>query len=485
MSSIYSNYIFNTIKLLSSILIPLITFPYVTRILGPENIGKIDFVTNLATNFYLFAACGIPFYGVREISKYKDSSQKEVVFKELLLINMVMTVVVAGAYFLSILIIRHYFHDTRLLLLFSIFIIFTPLGVDWLYQGLERFRFVTIRHLIIQLIALASLFVFVTKKEDYFSYAIIVVGSLATANLINFVYSRKLIDWRQKTAIDPLRHIKPLSIFLLLNVFVSFYSNANFILLGFLSSNEEVGYFTTSHKIVNIVFILILSIETVLLPKSSYYLEHNLHAEYKSALKKAFSYLFMLTLPAFAGFVCLSSEIIHIFAGDQYVKSITVLTILSIHVITGSVANIINSQVVLSSGREKISLYAAIVGGIVCVVLNIILIPYFGAIGTAIAFSVSWVVILGVFIFFTWGTIRDVIFDIKAVRYIAGSIVIAGIVVSLKLFIENIYILTIVGVSISFIFYMSFLLLLKDELLIEIRNYMFSILRSAFSSMSK
>ena len=224
--SLKKNFIMNCILTVSSLAVPFVTFPYVSRILLPEGIGRVSFATSVINYFLIFVQLGIPTYGIRAIAQVRDNrrdlSQR---IKEILLIN-IFTCFIGYLFLAVFLMFGISDYEYRLLYcILGITLLTDSLGVEWLYKGLEQYRYMTIRSLFFKFLSLMGIFLFVKEKQDYLVYAFFSVFASAGSNLCNFIMIHKYVD-REKIKIrDTIKHLKPILYFLAMSVAITVYTN--------------------------------------------------------------------------------------------------------------------------------------------------------------------------------------------------------------------------------------------------------------------
>ena len=270
--SLKKNAFLNTIKTLMSLVFPLITFPYASRILLPEGLGKVNFALSIISYFAIISSLGIENYGIREASKLRDDKIKFSQFcKEIFLINMISTVVAYILLFVAIAFVAKFQKYKILLYVTSATILFTTLGMNWLYSAMEDYLYITIRSIVFQILCLVLLFLLVKTKDDYVKYATISVISNVGSNILNFIHSRKYITIKTGLAFQIKKHIKPIFVLFAMAIAVKVYTVLDSTMLGFMKGDFEVGIYTAATKINKIVLSLVIAVTTVMLPRLSYY----------------------------------------------------------------------------------------------------------------------------------------------------------------------------------------------------------------------
>ena len=307
--SVKFNLIMNAILTLSGFIFPLITFPYVSRILLPEGTGKVDFATSVISYFSLFATLGVPTYGIRACAKVRDNkTELSRVVQELLIINLSLTLVVYIMYIWAVINVDRMNSDKTLFIVMGSSILFTTLGVEWMYKGLEQYSYITIRSVLFKFAALILMFLFVHRKEDYIIYGGITIFAGVGSNFLNFINLKKYIYLRPVRLYDFKRHVKPVIIFFAMSVATTIYTNLDKVMLGFMTTDIEVGYYGAAVKIKMILATIVSSLGPVLLPRATYYIEHDKTKEFKEIVKKSIRFVWVLSVPVTTYFILFSKE---------------------------------------------------------------------------------------------------------------------------------------------------------------------------------
>lgn len=470
MQSISKNFIFNLLKTLMSIIFPLITFPYASRILGVDNLGKVQYCNSIISYFSLISTLGISIYAVREGSKYKDSPSKLNKFcKEILLINSIST---AFAYTVFCIFMIFFFKYSyyMLMIVCSFTLFFNTYSIEWLYQIKEDYKYISIRAFVIQIISLLFLFIFVKTPSDYVKYAFIYIISSSGNFIFNFWNSRKYIKLFKKTDIEIKKHIRPIVTIFGVSLASSIYMNLDTVMLGAMKGTVAVGLYAAAVKISQVVKTLINAFSNVLFPRLSNYLGNNKVNEYKLLLYKGIRIMLMFTIPAGIGMCMLSEEIIVILSGNSYVQANIASKILAINIIFSIIDGFIYYQILLPFGKEKIASICTFIGSILNLSLNFILIPLFSYNGAALTTLVAeFVVFIGLF-YYSNKLINLIIIIKNIFKYAFFSIPIIIWCIFVKLYFNDLLKLMFFAIIGSVIFYSLTLILFKDKLFIEMYN---------------
>lgn len=393
--SIKQNMILNSIKILFSILFPLITFPYATRVLNVENIGKINFSNSIISYFVLIAGLGIVNYAVREGSLFKENKQEFNKFaNEIFTINIISTIASYLLLFILIFTSKKLIDYKWILLIQSLVLIFTTIGIDWVNSIYEDFLYITTMTILFQFISLILLFVLVKKESDYYIYAFITVFANVGYNFLNFFHSRKYVRLRF-VAFDNLRkHIKPILIIFSTAIATTIYVNSGATILGYISGDYYVGLYAVSIKVYSIFKQLLQGIVIVTLPRLSFLYAKNFKNEFVKLLQKIFSLMALIGIPICIGAFILSRNIIVFISNEDYIQATSSLKFLSLALIFSAFATLATTSILLAKGQEKDVFKASLIGSIINIVLNFILIPFFNDIGASIATLIAEFAIL-------------------------------------------------------------------------------------------
>jgi O-antigen/teichoic acid export membrane protein len=372
------------------VLFPIITAPYISRVLGVESIGVIRFVMANVGYFALFAALGIGFYGVRELAKVKDDQEKcSQLFSSLFTITFCSTLVVTLLFLLGINLIPEFRAHRLLFSIYGITLYLIPISMDWYFQGKENFKMIAFRSFVVKLLALIALFVFVRERSDVVPYILISAFSIIATYVWNLSYAYKTglrISFRH---IELRRHISPMFIFLSSSAVISVSLMLDTVMLGFLSSYEQVGYYTSANLILGAIIGSCVAINTVLLPRLSFYKEQKDDITNTALLQKTFDLNTLLIIPMAIGLCLVASRFVPLFFGSEFFGSIVPMQILSFALISNVLCNFFVLNVLFVSGLEKKYLFVVICTTLISVTLNLFLIPRYGAIGTAIVAIIS------------------------------------------------------------------------------------------------
>ena len=461
----------NALLTMSGFLFPLITFPYVSRILLAEGTGHVEFANSVIQTFSVFAQLGIPTYGIRACARVRDNREELTrIAHELLMINMIMNVLTYAALAIAIIVVPQYRDERTLLIIMSITMFLTSIGMEWLYKALEQYKYITIRSLVFKVIAMIAMFLLIRSKEDYVIYGAITIFATSASNVMNLVNAHKYIGFRPVGGYNLRRHLKPVAIFFAMACATTIYTHLDNNMLGLMTTKVDVGYYGAAVKIKNILVTIVTSLGAVLLPRASYYVEQGNMDEFRRITAKALNFVFLLAAPLTVYFTLFAKEGILLLSGDNFIGAITPMQVIMPTLFFIGITNILGIQILVPTGREKIVLYSEIAGAIVDVIINALLIPRMQATGAAIGTVVAEFVVLAI----QYHTLR------KEIGYAFSKIcywkIVAGIALGSVLSLTamhlglSVFFTLLVSAVLFFGSYGLFLLATKEDLAAELFN---------------
>ena len=383
--SLKLNAVLNITKQCMNLLFPLITFPYSSRILNADGIGKVNFALSIVSYFSLLAGLGIGKYATREAAKIRDNRILLSKFtKEILTINFTTTLISYLLFFIALFAVPRFSEYRALLCVCSSTIVFSTFGMEWLYNAKEEYVYTTVRGMCFQVFSLVLLFTLVKTKDDYVKYASINVISSVGSNILNFINIRKLVDFRIRVEREIKKHFRPILILFASTVAVSLYNELDKTMIGFLANDEQVGYYSASTKITKLVIALITAVLTVISPRLSNYAETN-KEKFFELLEKTFNIILMLSLPFMFGLIVMARPLTLLFCGENFEPSVRIMQIMSVIIFMIPLATFCSTQIFIPLRKDKYTFYPVLVGAIVNAIFNVVLILKFGGLGAGIA----------------------------------------------------------------------------------------------------
>ena len=434
--SVKANYLFNLINSASQLLFPLITFPYASRIMMADGIGQVNFFQSIISYISLFTCLGIPMYAIREVAKVRDNPEKMTrITVEILLLHAFLTLLGYMAVAVICLTVTKVQTDIPLFLLLSATIFFTAIGCEWFYQGIEDFKYVAIRGLLVKLLSVVLLFLFVKTKEDILWYGAYTVLGVLGGNIFNFIRLRKylhrdVIDFR---ALHPLRHLKPALHVFALNVVISIYLQLNNVLLGFMKDAEAVGYFTAATKIMMITMSISSSLGAVIMPRTSNLIAEGRMDEFRILIQKSYDFVLALAMPLTVGLIFTSPSIILLLSGEGFAPAVLTSQIVASNILMVGLSGVMGIQVLYPLGKINIVILCTLIGAAVNVFFNVLLIPRYGHNGTAVAYMLAEVAVTVSMFLIGRKYIPIQFLKKQHLHYVGGGIVMGGVLYFISL----------------------------------------------------
>lgn len=427
---------FNLVNSGSQLLFPLITFPYASRIMLADGIGQVNFFSSIISYISLFTCLGIPMYAIREVAKVRDNpEQMNKVTVEILLLHAFLTILGYLAVAVICMTVSKVQEDIPLFLLLSTTIFFTAIGCEWFYQGVENFKYVAVRGIVVKVISVILLFLLVKTKDDILWYGAYSVLGVLGGNLFNFIRLRKylhlgIIDLH---TLKPFRHLKPVLHIFVFNVVVSIYLQLNSILLGFLKNAQAVGYFVTATKILVMTMAVSTSLGQVMMPRISNLIAENKMDEFKALAQKSYNFIVLLTLPLTVGLIFTAPYIVVLLSGQGFIPSILAAQIVSPVIFLVGLSNVMGIQILYPLGQINKVIICTAVGAVFNVIINVLLIPHFAQNGTAIAYLTAEFAVTLSMIIIGRKYLPIKFLSKSHLPYLAGSIIMAFLLYSISL----------------------------------------------------
>ncbi|MCR0523024.1 MAG: flippase [Clostridium sp.] len=382
--SIKYNFIMNFILTASNFIFPLITFPYVSRILLASGNGKIAFVSSIVNYFVMVASLGIPTYGIRICATVRDDKDRlSKTVHELILIHSIMTLIAILFFLISVYSIDKFFQEKELMLINGTLLLLNVLGVNWLYSALEQYDYITIRSIFFKILSIILMFALVRNKSDYIVYGAITIFAAAGSNILNFINLKKFIFFKRYHDYNLKQHMKPIIIFFAQSMAITIYTNLDTVMLGFMKTDNDVGLYTAAVKVKTILCSLVTSLGAVLLPRLSYFVSNGRKEEFYILIRKAFGFVLLISMPLIVYFVIMAKDSILLLSGSGYIDAVSAMQIIIPSILFIGLSNITGIQMLTPLKKEKYVLISVVVGAIVDLIINLLCIPPLGAAGAA------------------------------------------------------------------------------------------------------
>lgn len=464
--SVKKNYIYNLIYQILVIIIPLITTPYLSRVLGAENIGIYSYTISITTYFILFGSLGVAMYGQREIAYVQSNVNRRTQnFYEIFIMRLITLGISLIVFYFTFCVNGQYNTYYKILILE---IIANAIDISWYFQGLEEFKKTVIRNTIVKLISVVCIFVFVKKSSDLNIYFIIYVLSTLIGNLSLWIYIPKYTKKIKIKELNIFRHLKPTLLLFIPQIATQIYTVLDKTMIGtIISDKSEVGYYEQAQKIVKLLLAIATSLGTVMMPRIAATYAKGEKEKIIEYMNSSFSFIMMIAFPLMFGLISISYKFVPVFYGTGYDKVAPILCVISPIVVLIGLSNVTGTQYLLPTKQQNKYTISVVIGAIVNFTLNLILIKKYESIGASIATVIAeFSVTATQFIL-----IRKNIKIIKVLKitykYIIASLIMFVASMLISCFIQNNLISIIFQVIISVIVYVVNLIIMKDKLILE------------------
>lgn len=394
MEGIRKNFLYNLILVVGNYLFPLLTYPYISRVLGPDNIGMFSYADGIIDYFILFASLGIVPYGVREIARVKNDRKKvSQICSTLLTLNVLLSIVAVAVLITSVRVIPKFESYSRFLYIGITKIIFSALLIEWLFQGLSEFKYITVRSILVRTLFVISVFCFIKEPDDAPVYYILICSSITLNAILNLRYSKNYLTFSFK-GIDFKLILGPVLSFGLYKILTSMYTNFNIIYLGSVTNDTQTGYYYTATKLYGIIMSVITAFTTVMVPKVSEMLEEGQMEKLRDIALKSFEVIFALTLPVIVISLFYAPFIIELISGKGYEGAIPPFRIVMILLLVISIEQVLVMQFLMALKDSRCIIVLCVVGACVGVSLNILLVGKLLSTGSALSWMCSEIAVM-------------------------------------------------------------------------------------------
>ncbi len=389
MSRLTVNYFYNAALTVSSYAINLILFPYVARVLGVDGLGQTGFVSDCVHYFVIFAVLGIATVGTREIAACGDNMEKRsAVFSSLTSLLMITTGIVLTVYLLSCFFLPRFCQNQELFLIGTAMLLSQSFVIEWFFQGIENFRYITIRALAIKLLYVVAVFLFVKSKGDVVMYFALTALMLLSNTVVNLWCSRRYVRFSFRLASIG-KFLKPVLLVGAYAVMVSMYTSFTAIFLGFVADDAEQGAYQAAKKLLYLILGAFTAFTAVMFPRISSLLAEEKHDEYNNKIAHSFELVFAVAIPIVIYVEVFAVDIIRILSGPEFGSAVLPLRIVMPVLLLSAMAQIWIMQVLFPMRKDWVVLTGSVIGAICAICLCLLLIRPYGAVGTAIALLLS------------------------------------------------------------------------------------------------
>ncbi|EJQ43716.1 hypothetical protein IEQ_05044 [Bacillus cereus BAG6X1-2] len=464
MQKLTSNYLFVIMYHFITVSTPIFTTPYISRVLGPKNIGIDAYVNSIVQVFMVFIVLSIGVYGRKQIASAQSKKEIQTEFCSIYSVQFMMTFIVLSTYVFYIFQINNY-HN--LFWMYGITLIATGLDVAWYFIGLEKVKQIMIRNTAIRLLTIVSIFIFVRNQEDLWKFVLISSLSLLFGQFITWIILLKEIKQIRLSFLGIKQHIRPILILSIIPCLSLIYMSINKIILGHVSGSTAVGFYNQAYKLIIICMGFINALSIVMMPRMVNHYTRGEKEEFKEKLIFSIKYTCITTLPIMVMIIILANDLIPIFFGSSFSSVSNVLMTLAPGLVFAGLSEIFGVQILLTVGKEKHYAVSVMIGAIISLSTNYLLVNGLHSIGTAIAFDVGILTTLLVQVYSSRKFISLTILLNSLLRYSLLSVCSGAAVIFIGNFLVNYSESLIIGFKliIAITTYVTFLLISKDKII--------------------
>jgi O-antigen/teichoic acid export membrane protein len=465
MKSIKKNYIYNLSYQILLLLTPLITTPYISRVLGANGIGQVSYTESIASYFVLFAALGITTYGQREISYVQDDrKQRSNIFWN----TKILEFFTAAVSILMYIVFSFAQENKALFLIFTFNILAVFADITWLFQGMEEFGKIVFRNIIFKIISIVYIFAVIKEADDVLLYAIGLCVFTFLSNLSLWAYLPRHIDRVKYRDIHPFKELPIVISLFVPTIAISIYTVLDKTMIGLITkSTFENGYYEQALKISRMVLTIVTALGTVMIPRICYHFEKGETNEVNRLMYRGYRFVWFLGIPLCLGLIAISDNFVPWFFGSGYNKVSDLLKILSFLILAIGINNVTGMQYLIPTKKQNLFTLTVVIGAVINFGMNLLFIRCFQSAGAAIASVTAEIVIAIIQLFIVRKELNPIIVLNQGINYFVAGV---GMFVALLLLgrlMTSSIVNTIVLIVIGGIIYFTILLLLKDEFFIS------------------
>lgn len=463
MNRIVKNSFFNVLYSLLNVAFPLVTSMYVSRVLLPVGVGMVSYAQTTVSYFVVFASSGMSIYALREFSKAReDRERRNKVFTELLIINTITTLIACVIYSAMVLSVEAFRKELFLYFSTGLLLVFQFINIDWMYQGLEHYGYITARSFVVKLASLVMVILFVKTKENYAVYALISSVAIGGNNIFNVVNARKYIKLTKNVSLK--QHISPIFFVVAVTYLSEIYSKVDITMLGMITTKEIVGYYSYAHKIIDIITMLCVAVSTVLMPRLSLLYEKD-REKFNKIVNTGIRVIVFITLPVFSGVLILAPQAIEVVFGSSFAPAAVTVRYFSPMILIKPLANLLCYQLMICTGNEKKRLPAFIAAVVINIGLNSFMIPMWQHNGAAVASVISELVVNTVQIFIIVKIVPLNFINSTIFKSLIATVAMTPVVILVQMILGNVYLQLFLAAAAGAAVYVLVGMLLKNELI--------------------
>ncbi len=464
--SIKKNYIYNMLFEILKIVIPLITTPYLSRVLGAENIGIYGYTLSITTYFILFGSLGVQMYGQREIAFLQDKKhERSKTFFEILIMRFITLGISLFLFYVTFCIKGSYSFYYKILILE---IVAYSIDISWYFQGLEEFKKTVIRNSLVKIASFICIFAFVKTSNHLIRYFLIYVFSNLFGNITLWIYLPRFVEKINYRELHIFKHFKPTIALFIPQIAVQIYTVLDKTMIGsIIDDKREVGYYEQAQKMIKLLLTIATSLGTVMVPRMANTFANGDKEKLKEYMKRSFQFVLMIAFPLMFGIMSVANKFVPIFYGSGYGKVVYLLIIISPIIVAIGLSNVIGTQYLLPTKQQKKYTISVVAGAIINFTLNMLLIKSYMSLGASIATVIAEFGVTGIQFYLTRENVSiKEVFKISK-NYFLASLVMLMISLGIGLLIENNFISIVIQGSIGALVYTILLIFMKDKMVFE------------------
>ncbi|MBD5434844.1 MAG: flippase [Treponema sp.] len=470
--SIKHNFVLNNVRLVLNFIVPVVIFPYIGRVLGPENLGRVEFANSIISYFVLFTALGIPVYGVREIARGRDDIEiRSKTVWELTVILFFTVFIGYVIYFVCVGFVPRFRNEWLLFLIVAPTIFLSDFSYDWFYVGIEDQIYITLRYIIIKIVQIVLIFLLIHHSSQYLLYAAISIGINSLSTIFNIVHLRKYIQFIPLQLLNVKRHLKSILIIFASLVATNMYMHIDVTMVGAMVGNEAVGIYVVPNRVVRIIIHLITSLGTVMIPRLENKLKNGDENKYYELLNRSLSFSLIFSIPSFFGVIATAKEIVLLFGGVAYAKAVLGMKLLSPILLFVPMAHFIGLQILYPHRMEGKYTISVSIASVTNILFNSFAIQKFQQNGAVIGTCLAEFVGVIIQVCFAWNFLKKTeLFTVNTIK-----ILVSGFCMFIMIMLFNCIVVInsiVIKLSITIVLagtiYLFFLLLFREKMLFAI-----------------
>lgn len=387
------NFILNSLVAFFSMLFPILSFPYASRILHPEYVGRVSFAESIVAYFLLFSQMGMPTYGTREIAKVRSDRNKLIkLTSQLFLINFSMAICSYLVLILASCLVPRLHEDQWLYLVMGLALFMNAMGMEWLYKGLEEYGVLAKRSFGLKILSLLSIFLLIHKQEDYLIYGFLYMLAAYGAGILNFraayrdLLRGQLHFDKVKSNIKEAfrRHLSHIAVFFAMTCATTIYTHLDTVMVGAMSGNTELGYYNAAVKIKTLLVAITTSLGIVLVPRITNCIMERKAEVLRRYIRITFLFTASFSILSLGFFECFATQSILLLSGQEFMPAVPAMKVIMLTVPLIGFSSLTGLEILVPFHKEKIVLYSEVFGAVVDFAINLMLIPIYGSVGAAV-----------------------------------------------------------------------------------------------------